>query len=431
MQTSALIHIRDPLHGAIPISTKERALIDCPIFQRLRNVRQLGFADQAFPGATHTRYGHSLGAMHLATKMFENIFQTIDLPEEVKCRFKQVVRLAMLFHDIGHAPLSHTTEMAMPKVSQLGLPETLVLGSPNRQATHEDYTLKILTASELSLQLEKHFSDEGISGDLLANLFLPQNEASFTHNGIDYTPVMRQIISSECDADRMDYLERDSLYCGVNYGKIDTGWLINNLVGIEKDSKVYLGIRNRAIFSFEDFLLSRYHMFVSVYHHYTPAIFEKLLKNYFKETADEFRIPSDLDDFVQTDDITLWHTLRQSNSPWAKRIVERKPYFLLLEEDAMYPTSHAFRFKGLVELLKQNKIDFIQSRSKSALSKYFGKPSENIYVDLSRGKTENLEDYTPLFKRYKKASRRARVYVEPRSMRQAQGLLKKLGSKNV
>src|SRR5213079_3211826 len=111
------MHIRDPIHGAIEITADERALVDSPQYQRLRNVKQLGFADLAFPGATHTRYAHGLGAMAVATKVFDAL--GLELDPEDRDRFRQTLRLAVLFHDLGHAPLSHATERIMPPVADL------------------------------------------------------------------------------------------------------------------------------------------------------------------------------------------------------------------------------------------------------------------------------------------------------------------------
>src|SRR3979411_2566827 len=109
------MHIRDPIHGAIELTPEERALVDSPQYQRLRNVKQLGFADLAFPGATHTRYAHGLGARAGPTKAFAPLAPQLDLEGEERARFRQTLRLAVLFHDLGHAPLSHATERIMPK----------------------------------------------------------------------------------------------------------------------------------------------------------------------------------------------------------------------------------------------------------------------------------------------------------------------------
>src|SRR5437764_8118755 len=108
------MHIRDPIHGAIELTPDERALVDSPQYQRLRNVKQLGFADLAFPGATHTRYSHGLGAMAVATKVFDALAPMLDLEKADHERFRQTLRLAVLFHDLAHAPISHATESIMP-----------------------------------------------------------------------------------------------------------------------------------------------------------------------------------------------------------------------------------------------------------------------------------------------------------------------------
>src|SRR2546429_3945764 len=108
------MHIRDPIHGAIELTADERALVDSPQYQRLRNVKQLGFADLAFPGATHTRYAHGLGAMAVATRVFEALAPKLELRDPDRARFRQLLRLSVLFHDLGHAPLSHAIERLMP-----------------------------------------------------------------------------------------------------------------------------------------------------------------------------------------------------------------------------------------------------------------------------------------------------------------------------
>src|SRR5438128_7623807 len=115
------MHIRDPIHGAIELTADERALIDSPQYQRLRNVKQLGLADLAFPGATHTRYAHGLGTMHIASSMFAQVAEQFGLDGADARRLQQTLRLAALFHDLGHAPLSHTTEAFMPPVGALEL----------------------------------------------------------------------------------------------------------------------------------------------------------------------------------------------------------------------------------------------------------------------------------------------------------------------
>ncbi len=386
------IQIRDPIHGAIFLSSKELELIDHPAFQRLRSIKQLGFADQAFPGATHSRYSHSLGAMAMATRVFDSLFKPGDVDEGFRKRARQTTRLAMLLHDIGHPPLSHTTEMLMPA-----------------SLTHEDYTAGLIRSSSFGLELARLFSDEGVTPENITDLNL-------THAGISYQPVLKQIISSECDADRMDYLQRDSVYCGVNYGRFDVDWLVGNLTPVQIGNALHLGIKSKGMFSFEDFLLSRYHMFASVYLHHTPVIFEKMLKRYFEESDDAFELPSDFEEYIKLDDTDLLMHLKRSKNPWARRVISRQPYSLVADE-----LSEA-ESQALCEKLKSEKIDFIESQSKSAISKYFDSSGLKLYVQTKAGQVVALEAYTELFERYPKPAQFNRIYVAPEDKTRVHGL---------
>src|SRR6478672_4889709 len=136
------MEIRDVVHGSVVVESSELPVIDSRYFQRLRQIKQLGFAEQSYPSATHNRYSHSLGAMQTATRACETLFGTSSMHPSGKDRFRAVTRLAALLHDLGHGPLSHTTEFAMPDLSQLKLPTELGI-SARRKATHEDYSLKI------------------------------------------------------------------------------------------------------------------------------------------------------------------------------------------------------------------------------------------------------------------------------------------------
>ncbi|NDF14984.1 HD domain-containing protein, partial [bacterium] len=135
--------IRDVIHGVIPIDPHELPILESWLFQRLREIRQTGFAEHSYPGATHNRYIHSIGALHTITETFEAIFFGLKKRNfDAWKSFRALVRFTAALHDIGHGPLSHTTEFAMPDVSKLGTHP----GS-KRKATHEDYTLKIILDS--------------------------------------------------------------------------------------------------------------------------------------------------------------------------------------------------------------------------------------------------------------------------------------------
>ena len=241
------VHIRDPIHGAIEITPDERALVDSPQYQRLRNVKQLGFADLAFPGATHTRYAHGLGAMAVATRVFDALAPKLELLSADRERFRQTLRLSVLFHDLGHAPLSHATERIMPKAAELRVPEWTQEGrrrAPGRQANHEDYTLKLVLDSGLAAELQQR----GVEPSHVASLLCgrpPPGGNPFRSGGRDLLPILRQIVSGELDADRMDYLQRDSFFTGVNYGKFDLDWLVQNLESVEREGRVHLALQHR------------------------------------------------------------------------------------------------------------------------------------------------------------------------------------------
>jgi HD superfamily phosphohydrolase len=429
MRDSETIHIRDPIHGTLPVSPRELRVIDHPMFQRLRNIKQLGFADLSFPGATHSRYSHSLGAMRVATRLFDRVFEQEDLPERVRSRFRQAVRLAMMLHDIGHAPLSHTTEMLMPPVGELGL-GVFAGDDVARRASHEDYTLKMVLDSALGETIAEVFGDDGIMppdvAELIAGQTWKHRSTRFRHGGTDYSPVLRQIVSSEMDADRMDYLQRDSFYSGVMYGKFDADWLIDNVTPVSLDDSVYMGLKARAVFSFEDFLLSRYHMFATVYLHHTPVIFEKMLSKYFESSDGEFILPADTEKYAQLDDTELWHVLRRSKNPWARRIVERQPFRMIDERqissegyDGEMPT-----FDALCDRLEDEGVEHIATRSRSVLSKYFETADKNpIFVVTGQGRAISLEEYTPLYLRYNTPALFARVFVHPEQRKKAKEIL--------
>jgi HD superfamily phosphohydrolase len=426
MQGRNVIHIRDPIHGTLPLSPREIRLVDQPAFQRLRNIKQLGFADLAFPGASHSRYSHSLGAMWVATRVFDRLFSPGDLPDPVRLRFRQAVRLAMLFHDVGHAPLSHTTEMLMPPVGELGL-GALTGDNVSRRASHEDYTLKIILDSPLGEAIRELFSEDGLLPEDVVELIHGERPITrFRHGGIDYAPVLRQIISSECDADRMDYLQRDSFYSGVNYGKFDADWLIDNVVPVQRDGAIYLGLKSRAVFSFEDFLLSRYHMFATVYLHYTPVIFEKMLARYFEECSGEFSLPADVEKYIQLDDIDLSMALRKSNNAWAQRIVQRRPFTLLNEANVDRPLSDegSVDHGVLRSRLLEAGIDPIVTQSRSILSKYWNVEKKiPIYVVTGTHQVVPLERYTALYIRYEEPAQIGRIYVAQEKRAQAREIL--------
>ena len=419
-----MITIHDPVHGTIEVSPREIKLIDSQPFQRLRHIKQLGFAELAFPGATHSRYAHSLGAMHMATRMVERVFVGQDLPAHEKTRLCQSTRLAMLFHDLGHPPFGHISERIMPKVSELGIDDWA--NDKSRQATHEDYTVKLLLDSELGDLISQHFMDDGITSARLAALILgrspPGDEKAYVVGGINWLWPLHQIVSSELDADRMDYLRRDAYYCGVSYGNFDHVWLTNNLTAVPYEDDMVLGLQHKAVWAFENFLLARLHMFLAVYYHHTSICFDHLLLRFYE--SGEYTLPGSSQAYLKTDDVHLTTHLRQSQNPWAQLIIHRRPYRLLLEtHDFGDETS---KEEEIDARLTKAGIDFFRAKSHGVLSKYFKKKDEIaplLVIEPEISRIRRIEEYTPLYRRFQDVVAVSRVYCRPNALTEARRLL--------
>ncbi|MEN4018411.1 MAG: HD domain-containing protein [Methanobacterium sp.] len=224
--------IRDSIHGNLYLNDFEIKLVDTPQIQRLRRIKQLGFTYLVYPGANHSRFEHSIGTLHIASKIADNIGLEKDE--------KDMVRSAALLHDAGHGPFSHVSEG--------------ILNSP-----HEYLTSRVIKESDLFYILSEKFDPDEII-DMI--------------NG---KGPLGQIISGELDADRMDYLIRDSYYTGVAYGMIDTGRLIHSIK--LKDNLI---IEAKGIQAAESALIARYLMYPSVYQHHTTRIINSMFRRCMK-----------------------------------------------------------------------------------------------------------------------------------------------------
>jgi hypothetical protein len=421
------VRIRDPIHGSIVASSEEKQVIDSRFFQRLRTVRQLGFGDLAFPGATHTRHAHSLGAMHVASRLFEAVAARSSLSASARERFRAAVRLAVLCHDLGHMPFSHASEKIAPLRATLKLPAWTGAGE-GEQASHEDFTVRLLLDSSLSRTIEDAYAARGITPEQVASLINglpPPGGSSFVENGIDWAPVLRAMVSGELDADRMDYLMRDSFYTGVNYGRFDLEWILQNLTSAERDGRAVLALSRAAVFAFEDFLLSRYHMFLSVYYHHTSVSFDWMLRRYYEEAPGEFEIPSDPEAFLWCDDVALIHALRQSKNRWARRITTRTGYRRLVQ---FTERDEGYDLQALSQALDEAKIEHFTIESRGVLSKYFDEgatPSLHV-LDPSNGRLTEIARYTPLYQQFSNSVRLSRLYVQPEQAALAQPIIARL-----
>jgi HD superfamily phosphohydrolase len=416
------MEIRDPVHGSIHLLKEEEKIIKDNFFQRLRNIKQLGFSEYVFPGATHTRFLHSIGVFHIAGKAFDRIFKNKQQTSEI-IRLRETFKLGCLLHDIGHAPLSHSTETVMPTLGELNIPKQYLEkgDDPSRQASHEDYTIKSIVDSSFSdsfLDVEKRYGVErGAIADLIRGS--TEDESYFILGGKNYFPILHQLISSELDCDRMDYLLRDSYFCGVSYGNYDLDWILDNLNCCETDGKIYLGLSERAVVTFDDFLLSRYHMFLMVYFHYRPVCLEQLLYRYFRATPGEYTIPADIEEYQKHDDHYLLKHLRNSTNKYAQKIIKNEIPEKIFES---FNPQQLNKLEEIQIFLEANNIDFIRCSSSGRLSKYYSSSDTpahryplKVFRKLNHSKSNTLVDInqaTDLFDKFSKSHAVNRLHCD-------------------
>lgn len=264
--------IRDCIHGDIFVNEKFVKVIDSPEFQRLRRIRQLSVADTVFPSANHTRFSHSLGTYHIMSLMikhFEKYFFDINIL--IKENEKDIALLAALLHDIGHGPFSHAFEN--------------IFQENNKNINHEDWTVKIITDREGFLHkiINAEFG-EG-TAKKVAELISKQKGIkeidSFEIEHIDLFSVLSSLVSSQLDADRLDYLLRDSFFSGVPIGKIDVSRIIASLQITVHNNKYFVCVNEKYLPDIETYILSRYQMQKVIYFHDFKIQMEQVIKRIF------------------------------------------------------------------------------------------------------------------------------------------------------
>jgi HD superfamily phosphohydrolase len=243
------VEIRDPIHGLIEYSSLEERVINSRAFQRLRGIHQLAMAYLVYPGALHTRFDHSLGVMHVAGEMAASLNARYG-DELFGSEDRDTIRLAALLHDVGHGPFSHVSETPLAALSQDQ--ELLRQQKISLEKLHEQVTVDIVTHDrELRAILgERRLEIARIIG----------------HQGLPN--VSQSIVSGPLDADKLDYLLRDSHFCGVKYGVYDLERVLDGLRVVEApwhDS--YLGVAEESVPAIEQHLMARYQMTRQVYRH--------------------------------------------------------------------------------------------------------------------------------------------------------------------
>lgn len=434
------MEIRDPIHGSIELSPVEVTICDSQEYQRLRSIKQLGFSEFSFPGATHNRFLHSVGVSYLAGVAFDSIFKRYPFANPTaKQNLRQCLKLAALLHDIGHGPLSHTTEEVMPPLLNLNLTfydKYKPSYDKTRKANHEDFTIKFITDSHITEIIKDYGAFEPLHVAALIDSNLEVDDSFFIVDGVNFRPILSQLISSELDVDRMDYLIRDAYFCGTNYGKIELSWLIGNLTYNQVEGDMFLALNRRALYTFDDFLLSRHHMHLMVYFHHKAIVYEEMLTRFLKSENCTFSLPSDLKNYIKCTDYALYQHIDevQDENSWAKRIATRNPYRVLFEKHS-YKNSESIR--EVLNRLEGEGIETIYVSSSARLSKYHESPlPENNYAlyvveQYDKGaKPSRIEENTEIFEKYGDIRIIERIYVAPEKRDEAQFLLRESGLLN-
>lgn len=285
--------VNDPIYGFVAIPSELIFdLIEHPYFQRLRRIKQLGLTDLIYPGAIHTRFNHGLGAMHLMGKVLESLRLK---GVEINNGEYEASQIATLLHDIGHGPFSHALE------------ETLL-----DQVKHESLSFQFMK------EMNKQFNGQL---DLTLQIFQNTYKRKFFH----------QLVSSQLDADRLDYLRRDSFFTGVSEGSIGVDRIVA-MLNVKDDQLV---VQEKGIYSIENFLNARRLMYWQVYLHKTAVSAERMLVNLInraqylinsgsnltcseslklflgkQHTIEDFKQKSVLDSFGQMDDNDIWGAIK-------------------------------------------------------------------------------------------------------------------------
>lgn len=253
--------ICDPIHGFIRFSEIEKRIIDTAAFQRLRYLTQMGMAYLVYPGATHSRFEHSLGVMEVASRIHRVL--SLDIEEEI-------VRLVALCHDLGHLPFSHTAEKEL-------------LGEKG----HEEMTIEIVKTLSIPYKEEvlSALHGEGVAAQI--------------------------IMDDNFGADRIDYLLRDATYTGVRFGHLDSIQLIDSLLMIDGE----IGIQMSGIQSVESLWIARYMMYARVYQHPKVRLFSQHMAQFMDSYYKKRGFPKSVEEYLQQKDYTILAALEEEGHP--------------------------------------------------------------------------------------------------------------------
>ena len=428
----------DNVHGFIRLTDFEWKIVDTPVFQRLRNIRQLGLLDYVFPGALHNRFNHSLGVMHIADKM------VVSLQEKGKVdgkKARKIVRTAALLHDIGHYPWSHIIESVVKRDAKKRVPQpkdkiTLELTtSRTRKNIYEDLNESASHKLNVSLFSQRNPSLDFAHHERIAGIVLFQNaklyqilKREFSDDEIKkiaqiiagvYPGPETLIIHSELDADRFDYLLRDSHQTGVKYGIFDMDQIVRHIDFFpdenQREGSSGLVIDRKGQKAVEHYLLSRYFLYSTVIYQKTTTGFHRMAERIYTGLLEREEVISYNDlvqifdskhesEYLSYDDSYIFEKMKvvengtikvqslkkQEISPaflkdLIKKVLYREPLKRVWEEQILLRKGES-KPHDLIKYVDPTTIDYLVEKSKVPREWYIVSKIENPITSMSPSK---------------------------------------------
>lgn len=376
--------ICDPIHGFIRYDSVEKKIIDSRPFQRLRYIRQMGVAYLVYPGATHTRFEHSLGVMEVATRIYDNLFKEKSKVAQGQdlAYWRRVLRAASLCHDMGHLPFSHTAEKSL-------LPD----------GGHEQKTVELIQSQEMRAiwqELEVKVEDIiklSVGGDKLTA----------------WESLLSQIITDDnFGADRIDYLIRDSRYTGVGHGLFDFHQLIDSLT-LADDS---IGCLESGLQSVEALWVARYLMYARVYHLPKCHIYGLHMDRFMQHHYGKKPLSKKIEDYLQEADPVILTALYEEAALGnldAKVLMMQEPSFVTFNVD----------FNQLALLKNRFRDDVFTYDFHSKVKEQ----SRRFPVVTPEGKIQLSTDLSDFLKEIPLGVKKIGVFVNPAKLQEMKALI--------